>query len=77
MAALFGDIPGALSNSVRIAEMCDVRLDDQATIYPSSKYQMVSNHIPICATFAKKAWLNVMGKVGLLLTIALAASSGS
>jgi DNA polymerase-3 subunit alpha len=27
MAALFGEVPGALSNSVRIAEMCDVKLD--------------------------------------------------
>ena len=34
MAALFGDIPGALSNSLRIAEMCDVRLDDQGYHLP-------------------------------------------
>lgn len=27
MAALFGEIPGALQNSLRIAEMCDVKLD--------------------------------------------------
>ncbi len=27
MAALFGEIPGALSNSLRIAEMCDINLD--------------------------------------------------
>ncbi len=27
MAALFGEVPGALSNSVRIAEMCEVKLD--------------------------------------------------
>lgn len=27
MAALFGDVPGALSNSLRIAEMCAVNLD--------------------------------------------------
>jgi DNA polymerase-3 subunit alpha len=27
MAALFGEVPGALKNSLRIAEMCDVRLD--------------------------------------------------
>ncbi len=27
MAALFGDVPGALSNSLLIAEMCDVNLD--------------------------------------------------
>ena len=34
MAALFGEIPGSLSNSVRIAEMCDVRLDDQGYHLP-------------------------------------------
>ncbi len=27
MARLFGEVPGALSNSVRIAEMCEVKLD--------------------------------------------------
>ena len=27
MAALFGDVPGALSNTMRIAEMCDLHLD--------------------------------------------------
>lgn len=34
MAALFGEIPGSLSNSLRIAEMCDVRLDDQGYHLP-------------------------------------------
>ncbi|MCB8965379.1 MAG: DNA polymerase III subunit alpha [Ardenticatenaceae bacterium] len=29
MAALFGQIPGALENSIRIAEMCDINLDSQ------------------------------------------------
>ena len=27
MAAMFGEVPGALDNSLRIAEMCDVNLD--------------------------------------------------
>ncbi len=34
MAAMFGEIPGSLSNSLRIAEMCDVRLDDQGYHLP-------------------------------------------
>ncbi len=34
MEALFGEVPGALSNSLRIAEMCDVRLDWQGYHLP-------------------------------------------
>jgi DNA polymerase-3 subunit alpha len=34
MAALFGEVPGALANSLRIAEMCDVRLDDKGYHLP-------------------------------------------
>jgi DNA polymerase-3 subunit alpha len=34
MAALFGDIPGALSNSLLIAEMCDVNLDHEGYHLP-------------------------------------------
>ncbi len=34
MAALFGDVPGALSNSLRIAEMCQVELDHQGYHLP-------------------------------------------
>ncbi|MBE2201433.1 MAG: PHP domain-containing protein, partial [Anaerolinea sp.] len=34
MAALFGQIPGALANSVRIAEMCDVNLDSEGYHLP-------------------------------------------
>ncbi|MEJ2752757.1 MAG: PHP domain-containing protein, partial [Chloroflexota bacterium] len=34
MAAMFGELPGALSNSVRIAEMCDVKLDWQGYHLP-------------------------------------------
>jgi DNA polymerase-3 subunit alpha len=34
MAAMFGEIPGALSNSLRIAEMCDVNLDWQGYHLP-------------------------------------------
>ncbi|MCP5095497.1 MAG: DNA polymerase III subunit alpha, partial [Chloroflexi bacterium] len=34
MAALFGDIPGALSNSLRIAEMCEIDLDPKGYHLP-------------------------------------------
>ncbi|MFN2178189.1 MAG: DNA polymerase III subunit alpha, partial [Candidatus Promineifilaceae bacterium] len=34
MAAMFGELPGALSNSLRIAEMCDVKLDWQGYHLP-------------------------------------------
>ncbi|HSH01413.1 MAG TPA: DNA polymerase III subunit alpha [Anaerolineae bacterium] len=34
MAALFGDIPGALENSLLIAEMCDVNLDSEGYHLP-------------------------------------------
>jgi len=34
MAALFGDVAGALSNTVRIAEMCDVHLDFESYHLP-------------------------------------------
>ncbi|MDX1413569.1 MAG: PHP domain-containing protein, partial [Candidatus Promineifilaceae bacterium] len=37
MAAMFGDVPGALSNSLRIAEMCNVRLDEEGYHLPQFK----------------------------------------
>jgi DNA polymerase III subunit alpha len=54
MAALFGDIPGALSNSLLIAEMCDVNLDHEGYHLPEFEvpegYTMPTATCASCAT---------------------------
>ena len=57
MAALFGEIPGALSNSVRIAEMCDVRLDNKDYHLP---------HFEVPDGFEPNTYLRLLCKKGLI-----------
>ncbi len=57
MAALFGDVPGALQNTLRIAEMCDVQLDN------SRKYP--AYHPPDGAASENPAFLRQVAEGGL------------
>jgi DNA polymerase III alpha subunit len=57
MAQLFGEIPDALSNTIRIAEMCNLDLGSRDITFRTSRFQKALATRRILSTFAGKAYV--------------------